>query len=152
MLLDNMLRDAGLGRSDDWFVCNAVACRPPYNASPTPDQVRWCSTNLRDQIKLCNPQWVVPLGNVGLNALGCVKTKITAAHGRPFEIPVGPAIGRKCLPVFHPSAALREGGKSGKKYTEIVVVFDYLRQLLDGEVGWETKGMRVGASGKLYPL
>jgi uracil-DNA glycosylase len=146
--LDSLLAMAGLGSTKDWYICNSIACRPPRNETPTPDQIRACNGNLRAQIQLSGAEWVVPLGNAALAALGVgLKEGISTIHGRPFEVPAGPGKGRLCLPTFHPSAVLR----NAKLGPTVASDLSMLRQFVDGDLDWHSVGWRVGR-GKLWPL
>jgi len=93
------------------FWMNVVSCFPNKKGSATPaaNHVSACRQNCWDQINLCNPQWVVLVGGVALNALAPwpywrnkVK-KITDMHGIPYAYR-----DRYWVPIIHPAAGLRQ--------------------------------------------
>ena len=100
-LLDLLLQEAGLGRSEV-FITNVVKARPPRNRDPRPDEVAHHRPWLEAQLDVIAPDVVIPLGR---HAMGRFLTgpTITEAHGRVVE-----AGGRRLLPWFHPAAALHD--------------------------------------------
>lgn len=100
-LLDELLREAGLQRSD-FYVTNAAKCRPPNNRTPTRGEIKICSsTYLPREIDTVRPDLVLLLGNAALQAcLG--RSGITKYRGQVYE-----AHGTKYFPTFHPAAVLR---------------------------------------------
>ena len=66
---------------------NVVSCFPPK--TPKLSNIRACIGNCFDQIDLCDPQWVILVGGVALEALAPWEywrnkhKKITAMHGVP---------------------------------------------------------------------
>lgn len=108
-LLDELLEEAGLHRSDVW-ITNTVRCRPPYNRDPHVGEIAACMSYLLEEIDEIKPQVIIPLGNVALKAL-TDKTGITNARGKIQPPRRGLHTGAKILPTIHPAAVLRpEGG------------------------------------------
>lgn len=100
-LFNEALRDVGLKR--DWFyVTNAVKCRPEENRTPTPKEIRTCSsTYLSQELQVIQPQFGLILGNGGCQAvLG--KKGITKLNGQVIE-----RHGVTWVAAFHPAAVLR---------------------------------------------
>ena len=80
-----LLGVAGL-RREDVFVTNAVLCNPldgaGNNRRPLLREVRACLGNLRGQIEAVDPDYVVALGGVALDALGRIEAHgVTLASG-----------------------------------------------------------------------
>lgn len=98
--LDNILAEVGLPR-ESVFITNANKCRPPDNRTPTKREIEACSTYLQSEIAAVRPEFVVPLGNVALQATLGVKG-IMSKRGALIE---KGAI--KYLPTLHPAAILR---------------------------------------------
>jgi len=98
-----LLAVAGL-RREDVFVTNAVLCNPldgvGNNRRPLPREVRACLAYLRGQIEAVNPDYVVALGGVALDALGRIE-----AHGVTLASGCGeprPWFGRTLVVLYHP--------------------------------------------------
>ncbi len=98
-----LLGIAGLTRAEV-FVTNAVLCNPldvsGRNRRPKVSEVAKCASFLRRQIETVQPEVVVALGTVGLEALGRMK-----AHGLTLRDGCGRSIewmGRRLVPLYHP--------------------------------------------------
>lgn len=102
--LDEMLADSGMKR-EDVFITNIVKCRPPENRDPLPEEKDICTTlYLDEQISLINPLLVVMLGRHAMEYF-LPGFAISAVHGKPMR-----RKGRVYMPLFHPAAALYNGG------------------------------------------
>ncbi len=105
-LLDRLLAEAGLPRRQV-SVLNTLKCRPPGNRVPTRVETANCRPWTEQQVVVLDPALVLTLGLsatrwwLGPGTLGAVRG---AVHD------VG---GRRVLPTYHPSAALR-GGPAGE--------------------------------------
>ena len=99
-LLDSVLSEVGLPR-ESVYITNAAKCRPPDNRTPTKTELKTCNTYLQRELKVLNPEFVVPLGNAALEAtLG--EKGIMKKRGALIE-----KDGIKYLPTLHPAAVLR---------------------------------------------
>lgn len=106
--LSEMLASIGLGRGDI-YITNIVKYRPPENRDPSPEEIAACGQWLREQIAIIDPKIIVTLGRHALEHFIPGK-KISEAHGRTFSR-VFPDIGtRTFLALYHPAAALYNGG------------------------------------------
>lgn len=105
--LDEMLASIGLER-DDIYITNIVKYRPPNNRDPLPDEKKAFWPYLVRQIQIIQPDIIVTLGRHSVEYF-LPNQKISAIHGEPKRIDFG---GRKqvILPLFHPAAALYNGG------------------------------------------
>jgi uracil-DNA glycosylase family 4 len=101
--LDTLLAEAGIAR-DDVFITNVVKARPPKNRDPKRDEVAHHWPWLERQLEIIAPQLLVPLGRHAL-ARFAPEAKIADAHGTVLE-----ADGRRLFPLYHPAAALYNGG------------------------------------------
>jgi uracil-DNA glycosylase family 4 len=86
------------------FVTNAVLCNPldasGNNRRPSVREVKACLGHLRGQIEAVDPQSVVALGGVSLDALGRIE-----AHGLVLGDACGlarPWFGRSLVALYHP--------------------------------------------------
>jgi DNA polymerase len=101
--LDTLLAAAGVAR-DDVFITNVVKARPPKNRDPKPAEVAHHWPWLEQQLAIIEPQLIVPLGRHAL-ARFAPDAKIAEAHGHVLETG-----GRRLFPLYHPAAALYNGG------------------------------------------
>ena len=110
--LDEMLNSIGLKRSDV-FITNIVKFRPPDNRDPRPDEIKACLPSLLAQIEIIRPKLVVFLGRHSMNVF-FPKLKISEAHGEPIDNTIETQAKAKLkltfLPLYHPAAALYNGG------------------------------------------
>src|SRR5687767_7600310 len=72
-------------------ITNTVKCRPPEDATPSVKQVRACAMYLEDEIATLKPRFIVPLGNVALQALSGRKG-VTKFVGRQLPHPSGAVV------------------------------------------------------------
>jgi uracil-DNA glycosylase len=105
-LLDSLLEEVGLGRSDV-YIANVLKCRPPGNRDPGADEIDACKGYLREQIRLISPEVVVTLGNFATKLLLNTEVGITRLRGRPHRWWLDAVL----VPTFHPAAALRGGDR-----------------------------------------
>ncbi len=101
--LNEMLESIGLSRQDV-YITNIVKYRPPNNRDPLPDEKTAFLPYLESQLEVIQPKLVVTLGRHSLNCF-LPDLQIGQVHGQPQEFK-----GRMYLPLFHPAAALYNGG------------------------------------------
>lgn len=103
--LNEMLASIGLERKDI-FITNIVKQRPPENRDPTPEEIAAHWPLLEKQIQIIDPKIIVMLGRHSMSKLLPGQGSISQIHGKPFRR----ADGRVYLPLYHPAAALYNGG------------------------------------------
>ena len=118
-LLDRMLESIGVGR-EDIYIANVLKCRPPANRNPRPEEIETCKPFLQEQLGAIRPAVVGTLGNFATRVLLQTREGITSLRGRVFEVQ-----GWTVLPMYHPAAALHNGGLR----SEIEADFQRLRDL-----------------------
>lgn len=101
--LNEMLEMIGLKRSDV-YITNIVKYRPPNNRDPLPEEKEAFLPFLQAQLEVIKPKLVITLGRHSMDAL-IPGLKISDVHGRPKRYN-----GQVYLPLFHPAAALYNGG------------------------------------------
>jgi uracil-DNA glycosylase family 4 len=101
--LNEMLSGIGLERADI-YITNIVKYRPPDNRDPTPEEIEAFVPYLKRQIEVIKPKLVIFLGRHAMNVF-LPELKISQAHGKPVR-----KGGQVYLPLFHPAAALYNGG------------------------------------------
>lgn len=109
--LNTMLESIKMTR-EDVFITNIVKCRPPGNRDPQEDEIEKCtSLYLWSQLELINPLLIVTLGRHSMYEFLPETAKISVVHGKPMQT-VNKRTGRSfnILPLYHPAAALYNGG------------------------------------------
>lgn len=101
--LNEMLALIGLGRTDV-YITNIVKYRPPNNRDPLPEEKVAFLPYLQQQIAVIKPKLIVTLGRHSMDCL-LPGFKIGEAHGQLKRL-----AGNVYLPLFHPAAALYNGG------------------------------------------
>ncbi len=106
-VLDELLSEAGI-RREEIYMTNLLKCMLPKNRRPKQDEIEACSYYLEEEIKLINPEILVPLGyyasryilqRYGIPLLS--RDKFPSVLGKLFL-----AEGRKILPLAHPASVL----------------------------------------------
>lgn len=101
--LNEMLAMIDLKR-EDIYITNIVKYRPPNNRDPLPDEKAAFLPFLHSQLDIINPKLIVTLGRHSMDVL-LPGLKISQVHGEPKRYQ-----GKVYLPLFHPAAALYNGG------------------------------------------
>ena len=101
--LEEMLGTIGMKR-EDVYITNIVKYRPPDNRDPLPEEKEAFLPILHAQLDIIQPKLVVTLGRHSMNCL-LPDLQISKVHGQPKRYQ-----GRVILPLFHPAAALYNGG------------------------------------------
>lgn len=125
--LDEMLGGIGLQR-EDIYITNIVKYRPPNNRDPLPEEKKAFLPYLQAQLEIIQPKVLVTLGR---HSMSCFlpDLQISQIHGQPKRIKIAfskyyfeEQTGRReasgvqgslaivILPLFHPAAALYNGG------------------------------------------
>ncbi len=109
---DEMLEMINLTR-DSVYITNIVKYRPPNNRDPLPEEKAVFLPYLYKQLEIIRPQMVVTLGRHSLNCF-LPDLVIGKVHGLPkrMKVVVHGSAPRTMviLPLFHPAAALYNGG------------------------------------------
>lgn len=101
--LNEMLASIGLNR-EDVFITNIVKYRPPNNRDPEPAERQAFLPYLKEQINIIQPKLIVLLGRHAMSVI-LPGLSISQVHGQPKR-----KDGQVYLPLFHPAAALYNGG------------------------------------------
>ena len=105
--LNEMLATIDLKR-EDVYITNIVKYRPPNNRDPLPEEKKAFWPYLLKQLQIIEPKIIVTLGRHSMEYFLPDK-KISQIHGQPKRIQFGD---KKLviLPLYHPAAALYNGG------------------------------------------
>lgn len=101
--LNEMLEMINLKRTDI-YITNIVKYRPPNNRDPLPDEKEAFLPYLQEQLAIIKPKLIVTLGRHSMDVL-LPGLKISQVHGQPKRYK-----DHVYLPLFHPAAALYNGG------------------------------------------
>jgi DNA polymerase len=124
-LLDQILAACGFNR-DFVYISNMVKCRPPGNRKPAPAEMKACHPSLMRQIQIVDPLILIPMGATALNELISKDLRISKDRGKWIEW-----LDRKVLPVYHPSALLRNPDLKRDAWADFQEIFHAYRRLVD---------------------
>ncbi|GAF04085.1 uracil-DNA glycosylase [Saccharicrinis fermentans] len=126
-LLDKIFEACGFTREHHIFISNIVKCRPPDNRIPTDEEVKKCFPLLLEQINIVNPKIIIPLGATALKHLfNNPDLKITKLRGTWMEWNT-----HLVMPVFHPSALLRNPNLKRNTWEDFKKIIDKYREVID---------------------
>ena len=108
-LLNKIIAAMGFQR-DEVYICNTLKCRPPRNATPTPQQCDNCRPFFERQIDLVRPKIICCLGGVAAKNVLRTQTGITKLRGKLYEYRGVPVV---CT--YHPAYILRQVGPDERK-------------------------------------
>ena len=112
--LNEMLEMINLKR-EDIYITNIVKYRPPANRDPLPEEKKAFLPYLQSQLEAIKPKVVVTLGRHSTNCF-LPDLQISKAHGEPKRVKLNlkekasDVLEVVILPLFHPAAALYNGG------------------------------------------
>lgn len=101
--LNEMLEMIGLKRKDI-YITNIIKYRPPNNRDPLPEEKLAFLPFLKKQLEIIKPKLIVTLGRHSMDSL-LPGLRISEVHGQPKRYQ-----GFVFMPLFHPAAALYNGG------------------------------------------
>ncbi len=125
-LLDKILAACGFTRNEHVFISNIVKCRPPNNRVPTLQEAETCMPWLLKQIEMIDPKIIILLGATALKYILGSEHKITHDHGNWFTWE-----NRHVMPVFHPSALLRDPSLKRPEWEDFKKIVYKYRDLID---------------------
>ena len=120
--LNEMLEMIGLERKDI-YITNIVKYRPPNNRDPFPDEKAVFLPYLQDQLEVIQPTLVVTLGRHSLNCF-LPDLQISQVHGQPKRYQ-----GQVYLPLFHPAAALYNGGMRQTLIDDFALIPEVIKKI-----------------------
>ena len=108
---------------EDVYITNIVKYRPPNNRDPLPEEKVAFLPYLDQQLSIIQPKLVITLGRHSLNCF-LPQLIISQVHGQPKRFK-----GRVYLPLFHPAAALYNGGLRQTLIDDFVRIPTILNQI-----------------------
>jgi DNA polymerase len=125
-LLDKIFAACGFTREKHVYISNIVKCHPPGNRAPSKAEQAACLPYLIKQIDLVDPKIIVLLGATALQGLIDPNLKITKIRGEWIDWN-----NRLVMPVFHPSALLRNPDLKRPAWEDFKKVVLKYRELVD---------------------
>jgi DNA polymerase len=130
--LNEMLAGIGLERKDV-YITNIVKYRPPNNRDPLPEEKKAFLPYLQDQLETMQPKLVVTLGRHSMNCF-LPDLQISKIHGEAKRIRISmkatdDVLTIVILPLFHPAAALYNGGMRQTLVDDFAAIPDILQQI-----------------------
>lgn len=120
--LDEMLASINLDRGDV-YITNTIKYRPPGNRDPLPQEIEVFKPILMRQLAIIKPTLIVFLGRHAMNNF-LPELRISQVHGRPVR-----KSGQVYLPLYHPAAALYNGGMRATLLEDFAVIPVVLEQI-----------------------
>jgi uracil-DNA glycosylase family 4 len=131
--LDEMLASVGLNR-DDIYITNIVKYRPPNNRDPLPEEKEVFLPYLQAQLEVIQPLVVVTLGRHSTNCF-LPDLQISSEHGNPQKVKLAfrsdptQVLEVVILPLYHPAAALYNGGLRQTLLDDFLQIPDIIKKI-----------------------
>jgi DNA polymerase len=120
--LNDMLGMINLKR-EDIYITNIVKYRPPNNRDPLPSEKEEWLPYLQEQLDIIRPKLIVTLGRHSMDVL-LPGLKISQVHGKPKRYK-----DHIYLPLFHPAAALYNGGMRQTLIDDFALIPQILKKI-----------------------
>lgn len=114
--LNEMLGIIGMKR-EDVYITNIVKYRPPNNRDPEPEEKEACAPWLYEELNCIQPKLIIFLGRHSMNDF-FPDLKISDAHGKLIKKKFKRIKTSSFLPLYHPAAALYNGGLKNDLVTD----------------------------------
>lgn len=114
--LSEMLDSINMKR-EDVYITNIVKYRPPNNRDPEPPEKDACKDWLEEELRIISPKLIVFLGRHSMNHF-FPDEKISAVHGKLLIKNIKGFPTKYFLPLYHPAAALYNGGLRAQLLTD----------------------------------
>jgi len=122
-LLDKLLNTIQLQR-DEVYICNILKHRPPNNRDPLPEEIKVCTPYLKAQLEIIKPQIIITLGRFSMNYFFPLDL-ISKVRGQIRKI-VWHDLDLTIIPVYHPSAGLRNGAMLSALQSDFIKIGQYI--------------------------
>ena len=119
--LDELLGSIGFKR-EDVYITNIVKYRPPGNRDPEPEEKTACLPWVKLELAIIKPKVIATLGKHALNEF-FPKLSISHVHGKAQKVTEDLTV----FPIYHPAAALHNGGLRGALFEDFKALGDFLK-------------------------
>jgi uracil-DNA glycosylase family 4 len=117
LLLNEMLRAAGFGRSDV-YIANILKCRPPNNRDPEEAEVEACAGFLNRQIELISPRLILAVGRIAAQNLLHQDLPVGRLRGTVHRYA---DTGIPVVVTYHPAYLLRSPSQKRKAWADLLL-------------------------------
>jgi DNA polymerase len=124
-LLNKLLNTIKVPRTDV-FICNILKHRPPENRDPLPQEMKVCTPYLKAQLKIIKPKLIITLGRFAMNYF-FPEESISRIRGQVRKI-IWQELPLTIIPVYHPSAGLRNGAMLKSLQEDFLSIGQYLQK------------------------
>ncbi|MFZ2072430.1 MAG: uracil-DNA glycosylase [Minisyncoccia bacterium] len=125
--LAEMLESIKLKR-EEIYITNIVKYRPPNNRDPLPEEKDACREWLLEELNFIKPKLIVFLGRHSMNDFFPLE-KISAIHGKLLIKKFNKIETKYFLPLYHPAAALYNGGMRETLQKDFAKIPKFLRDI-----------------------
>jgi len=125
--LAEMLESIKLKR-EEIYITNIVKYRPPNNRDPLPEEKDTCRDWLLEELNFIKPKLIVFLGRHSMNDFFPLE-KISAIHGKLLIKKFNKIETKYFLPLYHPAAALYNGGMRETLSKDFVKIPKFLKEI-----------------------
>ena len=122
ILLNNILKSIGLSRQDV-IISNIVFWRPPFNRTPSTDEISLCLPYVKRLIQIINPQVLLLLGGVSNHALLNTMASMSSLRGS-----INNVLGIKTVSTYHPAYLLRSSTQKKQAFNDFLI----LKNIIEG--------------------
>ena len=116
ILLNNMLKSIGLSRQDV-IISNIVFWRPPFNRTPSTDEISLCLPYVKQLIQIINPKVLLLLGGVANHALLNTMAPMSRIRGT-----INNVLGIKAVSTYHPAYLLRSSTQKKQAFHDFLLL------------------------------
>jgi len=133
LLIDEMLRNAGISRELDVYITNLVKCNPKDNKGrnrpPSNVEINACWPYLKEEIELMNPKIIIPLGKKASELfIRDKKTQMNKIHGKIYNID-----NKVVIPFIHPSYVIRGAYDKSTYLNEFKSIGKFFFKLIEND-------------------
>ena len=115
-------------RREDVYITNIVKYRPPDNRDPSPEEKEACAPWLYEELNLIKPKLIIFLGRHSMNDF-FPELKISDVHGTLIHKKFKHIKTEYFLPLYHPAAALYNGGMRKTLEEDFLLIKKILKKL-----------------------
>ena len=116
ILLNNMLKSIELSRKDV-IISNIVFWRPPFNRTPSNDEISLCLPYAKKLIQIINPNVLLLLGGVSNHALLNTMAPMSRIRGT-----INNVLGIKAVSTYHPAYLLRRSTQKKQAFHDFLLL------------------------------
>ncbi len=134
LLLDEMLRNAGISRELDVYITNLVKCNPrdnkDRNRPPSNNEIQSCWPFLKKEIEMVQPKLIISLGKSASDFFIRERSKsMKEIHGKEYKLD-----DKIVIPFIHPGYVIRGAYNKNKYLDEFKKIGELYRKIIEKEL------------------